>query len=168
MKYFCSILISILFLLSSSCKIKYSFTGGSVDPKVKTVSIIYFPNNAPIVVATLSQTFTQALRDRFSSQTRLTLVNYNGDMDIEGSITGYSVQPEAIQANQTAALNRLTITVNVKFTNKIDEKQNFEQSFSRFEDYPSSQNLSAVQDGLIQDISSALIDDIYNKTVVNW
>jgi hypothetical protein len=148
--------------------VKYSFTGGSVDPKVKTVSIQYFPNKASIVVPTLSQTFTQALRDRFSTQTRLTLVNYNGDMDIEGSITGYAVQPEAIQANQTAALNRLTITVEVKFTNKIDEKQNFEQSFARFEDYSSSQNLSAVQDGLIQDINSALIDDIYNKTVVNW
>jgi len=167
MKYICAILI-FFFLLTSSCKVKYSFTGGSVDPKIKTVSIQYFPNNAPIVVATLSQTFTQALRDRFSTQTRLTLVNYNGDMDIEGSITGYSVQPEAIQANQTAALNRLTITVNVKFTNKIDEKQNFEQSFARYEDYPSSQNLSAVQDGLIQDINTALIDDIYNKTVVNW
>ena len=162
------ILIVFLFTVLSSCKVKYSFTGGSVDPKVKTVSIQYFPNNAPIVVATLSQAFTQALRDRFSSQTRLTLVNYNGDMNIEGSITGYSVQPQAIQGNQTAALNRLTITVNVKFTNKIDEKQNFEQSFSRYEDYSSSLNLSAVQDGLIQDISSALIDDIYNKTVVNW
>jgi len=168
MKNVCAILISFLLLLTSSCKVKYSFTGGSVDPKVKTVSIQYFPNKASIVVPTLSQTFTQALRDRFSTQTRLTLVNYNGDMDIEGSITGYAVQPEAIQANQTAALNRLTITVEVKFTNKIDEKQNFEQSFARFEDYSSSQNLSAVQDGLIQDINSALIDDIYNKTVVNW
>ncbi len=168
MKNICAILISILLLLSSSCKVKYSFTGGSVDPKVKTVSIQYFPNKASIVVPTLSQTFTQALRDRFSTQTRLTLVNYNGDMDIEGSITGYAVQPEAIQANQTAALNRLTITVEVKFTNKIDEKQNFEQSFARYEDYQSTQSLSAVQDGLIQDINTALIDDIYNKTVINW
>ncbi|MGD0710392.1 MAG: LptE family protein [Bacteroidales bacterium] len=168
MKLKLSILIVSIFILSASCKVNYSFTGGSVDPKIKTVSIQYFPNNAPIVVATLSQTFTQALRDRFTTQTRLALVNYNGDMDIEGSITGYAVQPEAIQGNQTAALNRLTITVNVKFTNKIDEKQNFEQSFARYEDYPSSQNLSSVQEGLIQDISSALIDDIYNKTVVNW
>jgi len=168
MKLKISILTLSILILSNSCKVKYSFTGGSVDPKVKTISIQYFPNNAPIVVAILSQAFTQALRDRFSSQTKLTIVNNNGDMNIEGSITGYSVQPQAIQGNQTAALNRLTITVNVKFTNKIDEKQNFEQAFSRYEDYPSSKNLSSVQDVLIQDINTTLIDDIYNKTVVNW
>jgi hypothetical protein len=119
-------------------------------------------------VATLSQTFTDGLRDKFASQTTLDVINRNGDLAIEGIITGYSTQPVAIQGNEQAALNRLTITVKIKFTNKFKEKDNFEQTFTRYADYGSSQNLVSVQDGLIQEISEGLIDDIFNKAVVNW
>jgi hypothetical protein len=147
----------------------YSFTGASVSPDVKTVSIQYFANNASLVVPTLSRVFTDALKDYFTSQTNLILVDRNSDLNIEGAITGYSVQPIAIQGNETAAMNRLTITVTVKFTNKKNEKQNFEnKSFSRYQDYPSSQNLAAVQDQLIKDIDDQLIQDIFNQAVVNW
>ena len=152
-----------------SCKINYSFTGGNIDyTKIKTISILYFPNNAPIVQSSLSQEFTEALRDKFNNQTKLNLVSKNGDLNLEGSITGYSTQPVAIQGNETAALNRLTITVSVKFTNSHDDKQNFEQTFSRYADFQSSQNLSSVEDGLIKEINNALVEDIFNKSVVNW
>ena len=98
----------------------------------------------------------------------MSLINKGGDLNFEGSIVGYSVSPVAIQSNDAAALNRLTITVNVKFTNKKNEKQNFETSFSRFADYSSSQNLSAVEDQLIKDINTQLTQDIFNKSVTNW
>jgi len=169
MKKILSLLLSLILLLASAgCKVNYSFTGGSIDPKIKTISIQYFPNNAILVQPSLSQSFTEALKDKFSSQTKLNLIKKGGDLNIEGAITGYYTSPVAIQGNETAALNRLTITVSVKFTNNLDEKQNFEQSFSRYEDYPSSQNLSAVEETLIKDINTALVEDIFNKSVVNW
>jgi hypothetical protein len=156
-------------LAQNSCRMSYSFTGASVSPDVKTVSIQYFANNASLVVPTLSRVFTDALKDYFTSQTNLILVDRNGDLNVEGTITGYSVQPVAIQGNETAAMNRLTIAVTVKFTNKKNEKQNFEnKTFSRYQDYPSSQNLAAMQDRLIKEIDDQLIDDIFKQAVVNW
>jgi len=152
----------------NSCKVSYSFTGASISPQVKTISIPNFPNNAQPVVATLSRDFTEALQNYFTSQTNLALVDRNGDLNLEGSITGYSVQPVAIQGNETAALNRMTITVKVEFTNKNDEKLNFESNFSRYVDYPSSQNLASVQEQLIDQINEQLVQDIFNKAVVNW
>ena len=147
----------------------YSFTGASIAPDVKTVSIQNFTNTASLVVPTLSRTFSDALRDYFTSQTNLILVDRSGDLTVEGSITGYAVTPIAIQGNETAAMNRLTITITIKFTNKKNEKQNFEnKTFTRYEDYPSSQNLVAVQDQLIKDIDDQLIQDIFNQAVVNW
>jgi hypothetical protein len=164
------LLILSLFMLSAfaGCKVKYSFTGGNVDPNIKTISILYFQNNATIIQPTLSQALTEALRDKFSSQTKLTLVSRDGDLNIDGSITGYTATPQAIQGNETAALTRLTITISVKFTNKLDDKMNFEQSFSRYEDYNSSKSLSEVETTLIKDIDDALVDDVFNKAVVNW
>jgi hypothetical protein len=146
----------------------YSFTGASISPNVKTVTILNFPNNAGLVVPTLSRTLTEALKDYFSSQTNLILIERNGDLLLDGSITSYAVLPVAIQGNETAALNRLTITVSVKFTNKTDPKQNWETSFSRYQDYSSSFNLSTVEEGLIRQITDQLVQDIFNKAVVNW
>jgi hypothetical protein len=156
-------------LAQNACRTSYSFTGASISPDVKTVAILHFPNNASMVVPTLSRMFTDGLRDYFTSQTNLILVERNGDLNIEGAITGYAVTPVAIQGNETAAMNRLTITVTVKFTNKKNEKQNFEnKTFSRYQDYSSTQNLSAVQDQLIKQIDDMLIQDIFNASVVNW
>lgn len=161
--------INLLLLLTgmSSCGI-YSFSGASIPPGAKTISIQYFPNNAPIVNPTLSQAFTDALKERFVTQTNLAMIPRNGDLQFEGEITNYSVQPVAIQGNDQAALNRLTITVNVRFTNKLVEAQNFEASFSRFLDFPSSQSLASVQASLIEEINKALADDIFNRSVANW
>ncbi|MCX6270157.1 MAG: LptE family protein [Bacteroidetes bacterium] len=109
----------------------YSFTGASIPPEAKTISIQYFPNNAPTIVPTLSQTFTDMLKDKFTNQTSLKLIPRNGDLQLEGEITKYEITPVAIQGNDQAALGRLTITINVRFQNKYSEAQNYESSFSR-------------------------------------
>lgn len=153
--------------MMSSCGV-YSFTGASIPPEAKTVSVLSFPNKAELVQPSLSQILTERLRDRFSSQTNLDLVPRNGDLHLEGEITGYSTEPVAITGNQTAALIRLRITVNVRFVNKFSPKDNFERAFSRYEDYPSNRNLSDVEGELIALISENLVEDIFNQSVVNW
>lgn len=154
-------------LITPGCGV-YSFTGASIPPGAKTISIDYFPNNALLVQPTLSQRFTDALRDKFTGETSLNLVGQNGDMSIEGEIVGYTANPIAIQGNEQAALNRLTITVNVRFVNHLDEKMNYESSFSRFQDYDSSNSLADVEDDLIDQIGRDLVQDIFDKAVVNW
>jgi len=162
------VFVSVILLFSwSGCGV-YSFTGASIAADVKTISIRYFPNNSVLVQPTLSRRFTEALRDKFTNQTNLIMVSSNGDLNIEGEITSYTTEPVAIQGDQKAALQRLKITVNVRFTNSKDEKQNFESSFSRFADYDASNRLSDVEDGLIDQINDELTQDIFNKAVVNW
>src|ERR1041385_3718016 len=109
-------------LFLAGCKVNYGFTGASVSPDIKTFSVRYFPNNAPVVSPTLSQTFTEKLKDKIVSQASLSHTDKQADLIFEGNITGYAIQPIAIQANETAAQNRLTITINVKFTNTKDQK----------------------------------------------
>lgn len=163
-----TIIAIILVTFLSGCGV-YSFTGASIPPGAKTISIQHFPNNAQLVEPTLSQIFTDALRDKFISQTDLTLIRGDGDLQIEGSITGYTVTPVAITGDQTAALNRLTITVSVTFINTLDETKNFTNvKFSRYEDYSSEADLSTVQQSLIELINEMLVEDIFNKAVVNW
>ncbi len=146
----------------------YSFTGASIPEEVKTVSVKTFQSYAPLAGANLSQTFTEALKDKFVSQTNLDLVANDGDLRFEGSIVGYSVTSVAIQGNERAALNRLTIKVKVKFTNTKDSELDFETTFSRYSDYESSQNLASIEDGLITEINEQLTQDIFNKAVSNW
>jgi len=146
----------------------YSFTGASISPEVKTVSIKYFPNRSSLIQPVLSQAFTEKLKEKFVSQTNLRLVNENGDLMFDGYISDYRTQPVAIQGTETAALNRLTITVNVKFTNQKDEKQNYETNFSRYADYDSKKSLAEVEQTLMEEINKQLVDDIFNKAVSNW
>lgn len=160
-------LISVLFSFLSSCGI-YSFTGASIPPDAETISVTYFSNKAPLVEPTLSQTFTNALRDMFTNQTNLRMVSKNGDLQISGEITGYEITPEAIQADQTAALNKLTIRVNVRYVNTIDHSKDFETQFSQFKEYSSSENFNNVKSELLKDISNDLADNIFNKALVNW
>lgn len=159
-------LLSIVSMLHS-CGI-YSFTGASIPAGATTFSVDYFPNFAPLVQPTLSQIFTDALKDKFSQQTSLRLNNGVGDLHFEGSITGYSVQPQSIGANDQAAQNRLTISVRVKFINEFEPDNDFEQTFSRFYDYDSQRSLSEVEAEAIEIIVEALVEDIFNKAVVNW
>mgnify|MGYP003418131192 FL=1 len=154
-------------LILNSCGI-YSFSGASIPAEAKTVSVQYFPNNAQLVNPLLSNLITNTLNDMFVNQTTLQSVAQNGDLALEGEITSYTTSPIAITGNQTAAMNRLTVTVNVRFTNKYDESKNFEQNFSQYQDYPSGQDLNAVQDVLVEEIVNNLCQDIFNKAVVNW
>src|SRR3989339_2142860 len=151
-----AVILLAVILFAGSCSMSYSFTGASISPEVKTISIENFPNKAMLVMPTLSRNLTEALQNYFTSQTNLVLVDRNGDLQLAGSITGYVVQPQAISGNEVAQLNRLTITVNVKFTNKFDKKQDFESNFSRYLDYPSTENLVSVQDALIAEINDQL------------
>ena len=167
LKKFNTLLIFIAAFLLTSCGI-YSFTGASIPAEAKTVSIQHFPNNANLVNPLLSDLITNTLRDYFMNQTTLNEVNDNGDLAIEGEIVDYKTAPTAITGDQIAALNRLTITVNVRFFNRYDESKNFEQKFSQYEDYPSDQDLNAVQETLMQTICDKLCEDIFNKAVVNW
>ncbi|MEI6060293.1 MAG: LptE family protein [Bacteroidota bacterium] len=156
----------LVFLLVQGCS--YSFTGASISPNVKTISVSYLPNNSLLVQPTLSRKLTEAIRDKFTGQSSLSLVGSNGDLNIEGEITGYTTEPVAITGDQVAALQRLKITVNVRFTNKQDPKQDFESSFSRFQDYDSQKRLADVESTLIDLINDELAQDIFNKAVVNW
>jgi Lipopolysaccharide-assembly len=159
--------LGILLLSMQSCW-WYSFTGASIDPEIKTFSVSYFPNNAPLVQPTLSQSFTDALKEKLTSQTDLILVKSGGDLRFSGEITGYSTRPIAIQGNETAAMNRLSVTIKVQFENTFDDKQSFETSFTRYQDYESSLSLSAVEGTLIDEINEQLVEDVFNKAVVNW
>ena len=163
----CLVLFSCIMMVMAGCGV-YSFTGASIPPGAKTISVDYFPNRAMLVQPTLSQRFTDALRDKFTGETTLDLVSESGDLALEGEITGYSAMPVAVQGNEVAALNRLTITVSVRFVNHLDEKTNFETSFSRFLDFDSSRSLSDVEDELIDGINQQLVQDIFDKAVVNW
>lgn len=155
-------------MLLTGCRMSVSLTGGTIDARAKTVAITTFPNNSSLVNPTLSQSFTTALKDKIQGQTPLTIVDNNGDYTLEGEITSYTVNPVAIQGNDSPAMNRLTITVRVRFYNKFDEAQNFDQTFSRYADYPGTQNLSSVENSLVTEINDALTDDIFNKAFVNW
>lgn len=154
-------------LVISGCGV-YSFTGASISPEVKTFSVQYFPNRAQLVQPLLSQAFTEKLKERFISLANLRVTDRDGDLQFEGYISDYRTAPVAIQGTETAALNRLTISVNVKFTNTKDAKQNFETTFTRYADYDSRKNLQEVEISLIDDINRQLIDDIFNKSVSNW
>lgn len=146
----------------------YSFTGASISPSVKTISIQYFPNNAQLVQPALSRKLTETLRDKFTNQSTLNLVKSGGDLNIEGEIVGYTTDPIAITSEQKAGMQRLKITVNVRFTNKQDPKQDFESRFERYADYDATLRLSDVEESLIDIIDEALAEDVFNKAVVNW
>jgi Lipopolysaccharide-assembly len=153
--------------LFSSCK--YSFTGASIPTDVKSFSVDYFSNRASLVQPSLSQVFTEKLKDKFLTNTSLAPVKTNGDMSFEGYISDYNVQPTAIQSGiDQAALNRLTIVVSVKFVNSKNEKQNFETTFSSFTDFDSRKTLTQVESVLIEEITKKIVDDVFNKAVINW
>ncbi len=161
------VLVFALALVCQGCGI-YSFSGASIPAEAKTVSVDYFPNHAQLVNPLLSNNLTNALRDAMTNQTTLDMVETGGDLAFEGEITDYKTMPVAITSGQTAAMNRLTITVRVRFSNRIDDTKDFEQTFSRYEDYPSDQDLNAVQESLTTTIVEQLVEDIFNKALVNW
>ena len=168
-------LIKVLFLsfcvafIVTACKVSYSFTGGTLSPEVKTFSVQFFPNRAPLVNPNLSNQFTEALKEKFRGQTTLDeIVDGEGHLNFEGEITGYRTQALDVTADDVSATNRLTVTVKVRFTNEIEPDNDFDKSFSAFRDFDSTKQLSDVEEELVVQILEDIIDDIYNEAVVNW
>ena len=155
-------------LLANACKPHYSLSGASIPEGAKTVSVGFFANNTSLGAPSLSQRFTEKMRDMVSSQTNLALITNNGDLQFEGYIADYNVAPIAIQSTDLASKNRLTISVNVKYSNKIDATKNFEQTFTRFADYASSESISAKEPELVAEIYRQLSEDIFNRAFNNW
>lgn len=160
-------LVAVMPLLHS-CGI-YSFTGTSIQPDVKTVTVNYFEYLAPKVNPSLSNMLTEAMQEKFIKLTKLELVDMDGDLEIIGAVTGYDVKATAITANEQAAQNRLTVTVKIEFINrKYPEESQQNKSFSAYQDFDATQSLDAVEATLCEDIVEQLCEDIFNGTVANW
>ena len=166
-----SALVSILFatmFIVHSCGI-YSFTGTSIQPDVKTVTVNYFEYTAMKVNPSLSNQITEALQEKFIKLTRLELVDMDGDLEIIGAVSGYDVKAMAVTANEQAATSRLTVTVKISFTNRKYPEEDFQdKSFSAYADFDSMQSLDAVEASLCEEIVEQLCEDIFNGTVANW
>lgn len=150
------------------CKPHISLSGATIPVEAKTISVGFFANNTTLGAPSLSQRFTEKLRDVVSQQTSLALIKQNGDLQFEGYISDYNVSPVAIQSTDQAGLNRLTISVQVKYINKFEASKSFDQVFSRFADFSSSDNISAKEAELVQEINRQLTEDIFNKAFNNW
>lgn len=159
--------IAVLFTFSG-CGI-YSFTGANVDPSVKTFQVNYFQNNAEVIEPGIERTFTQRLQNLIQNQTNLSITPTNGDLLYEGEITQFRITPMTATANQLAAQNRLTITVNVRFVNKKKEDDNFEKQFSFYYDYPANSLLSgSVLNAALEEIFERITQDIFNASLAKW
>lgn len=168
--------VFIICLLTAICcgacklaSVTYNMTGGSLNPEIKTYSVDYFPNKALLVVPYLSDSFTEKLQTYMRQKTGLKEVtDNNGDIRFEGQITGYNQRPVDIQKDEIAANNRLTIEIQVKYTNTKDDKYDFNSRFSNYKDYSIDDDFDSIEEGLINDILEKIIEDIYNKALVNW
>jgi hypothetical protein len=161
------VLISLSFL--TSCTVSYSLTGANINYMlVKTMSIQTFQNRASLVQPGLTNLITNALIDKCKTQTKLNLINGVGDVNFEGEISDYSTRPLTVGGDEKAAMNRFTITVKVKFTNIAEPDFSYEKSFSRYQDYNSSNDLSTVEKTLVDKIVELLVEDIFNEAFVKW
>jgi len=162
-------LLLLLCVFFQGCSI-YSFTGADIDySTTKTFQVNFFKNNAPIVEPGIARDFTLELQDILINQTSLDLVNNNGDLVYEGEITEYYIAPITAQANSTAAQNRLTISINIRFFNTKKEEKDFEQRFSFYFDYSGQSQLTgAALDDAINVIFERITQDVFNKSLANW
>lgn len=156
-------------LLLTSCSISYQFNGASIDyNKTKTITIEQFPIRSSYVWGPMASMFNNELTDVYARSTRLQQVKRNGDLVISGEITDYSQMNQAVGADGYSAQVSLKMTVNVRFTNNADHNQDFERQFSATTQYDSRQQLSAVQEELVEQMSKDIVDQIFNATVANW
>jgi len=162
---FSSILI-LLFI--TGCTIQYKFQDVQVGD-AKTALIRQFTVSAPLAPPTAGQQFSIKLQDVVQTQSKLNLSpNEDADIIFDGSISRYTIAPVSVQQGDVTAQNRLTISVNVVFTNKTDPKQNYDQSFTRFADFASSSDISQVQDQLLEEIYDLISQDVFNKAFSSW
>lgn len=157
----------ITLILSACAGFKYSPLGVDISPEASTITIKQFQNNASLVNLQLSNELTTQLRDKFRTNTKLSLVDSRGDLYLDGEITGYHVSPAAVGSDR-ATMTRLTITVRVHFENKFDERKNKDQTFSRYQDFDATLNFQQEQDGLMVQICNVLVDDIFTAMVGDW
>ncbi len=166
------VLMVLLLVIGSGCKITYSLSGASISPDVKSVFVDYFRNRSRVINPTLSQTFTEAMKDKFVNETGLTLNTDQGDLEFSGEITGYDVRPLSIQKSDTgrdfASMNRLTVTVKVIFVNNKNHDQDFNTTFSAYYDWDSNKTINQIESEAVQVIVQQLTEDIFNKSVANW
>lgn len=162
---FIILVLSALLALAPGC---YSFKDASFDPNIKTFTVQFFENQAPNANPSISQTFTEDLKSKILRESNLTLRDAQGDVEFQGAITGYDVKPIAAQAGETSAQNRLTITVSVDFQNRVNDKDNWNSSFSRYADFDSNVNFSSIEDELVSEVFDQLLDDIFRRAFVNW
>ncbi len=163
-----ALLLALLLPAGCGVAVKYSLSGASIPPDAKTFSVAYFPNNATMVSPILSSTLTDALVDMFSRRTRLTQVDEGGDFAFEGEIVNYTSVTASVSSDDYALLNRLTITVKVRFTNAVDEKASWSRTFSAYEDYDSTKLLTEVEGELIPQIVDKIVTDIFQASASNW
>ena len=164
-----TVLIALLAMLAVSCGIvKYSFTGTSIQPDVKTITIPYVEYKALRVNPSLSNDLTEALKEKYRKLTRLEEVDVDGDLELVCEITGYDVKATAVTADEQAAQNRLTVQVKVEFTNKKYPEDNVSSNFSAYEDFDATLSLDAVEGGLCETIVEKIVEDIFNATVAQW
>jgi len=157
-----------LFIISS-CSISYSFSGSAIDyTKVSSIAIKDFPNVSPLVYAPLSQKFNETLKDKYTRRTKLKIVRENGDLSLEGEITGYNLTPQAVKEDAYASQTRLTITVSARYTNRTNPDEDFEQTFTAYQEFSNERTIDEVQDELCQLIIDEIVDQIFNETVANW
>lgn len=161
-------LIFTAFLLGGCSVVKYSFSGTSIQPDVKTVTINYFEYKALKVNPSLSNDLTEAMKDKFRKLTKLEQVEMDGDLELQGAVTGYEVRASAVTANEVAAQNRLTVSVSLKFMNRKYPEEDFEKSFSAYSDYDSTNSLDAVEATLCEEIVEKLVEDMFNASVAQW
>lgn len=164
LKYF----IILTFVTLTACKVTYSFTGADTGD-AKSFQVNFFQNNADLIEPGLDIDFTNALQDLIQNQTSLNLVNSGGDLVYEGEIVEYRIAPMTATAQNTAAQNRLTVGVNVRYFNIKDSEKDFEQRFSFFFDYPDREQLAgAIKDEAFEVIFERLTQDIFNASLANW
>lgn len=167
-RIFASLILAVSFLLGGCSIVNYSFSGTSIQADVKTVTINYFEYKALKVNPSLSNDLTEAMKDKFRKLTKLEQVEMDGDLELEGAVTGYEVRASAVTADEVAAQNRLTVTVSLKFTNKKYPEEDFEKSFSAYADYDSTNSLDAVESTLCEEIVDKLVEDMFNASVAQW
>jgi hypothetical protein len=163
-----SIYILGCFVFVTSCRPHVSLSGASIPEEAKTISVTYFTNNTTLGAPSLAQKFTEKLRDVVSQQTRLALIKQNGDLQFEGFLSDYNINPVAAQGTDAAAKNRLTISVQVKYSNKFEAAKNFEQTFTRFADFDATSSISTVEADLVTEIYRQITEDIFTRAFNNW
>ena len=147
----------------------YSFTGISLSSDTKTFQVNYFQNTAALIEPGIERDFTLALQDLILNQTNLDLVKSNGDIIYEGEIVEYRISPTTATSSNTAAQNRLTISINLIFTNTNDEEADFEKRFTFFYDYAGSAQLVGSQKTTaVEEIFERITQDVINASLANW